>query len=320
MRRMLPVASALFAVLMANASAETWPSRPIHAIIPFGPGSAVDVVPRIVFEQMSSQLGQSIVVENRAGAGGTLGSAMVAKAEPDGYTMLVHSSAHTITPSLYSKLSYDIARDFVTVGAIGSVPNVMIIAPSKGFKTVQDYVAAAKANPNMATYASLGVGSAVHMSAERFRVSAGFQAVNVPFKGGADALTEIIAGRVDFYFCPIATSMPLIKEGRLAGLAVSSPVRASSLPDIPTTLESGYPDSDYTFWMGIFMPGKTPPEIVAKMHQELVKALAAPAVKERLAQLGVEPMPLTAAQFDAQVKQEIGTYAVFAKAAGLPVN
>jgi tripartite-type tricarboxylate transporter receptor subunit TctC len=319
-RRILLAATALVAGFIASASAQTWPSKSIHAVIPFGPGSAVDVVPRIVFEQMSAQLGQSIVVENRAGAGGTLGSAMVARAEPDGYTMLVHSSAHTITPALYPKLNYDIVRDFVTVGAIGSVPNVMIIAPQRGFKTVQDYVVAAKAKPDMSTYASLGVGSAVQMSAERFRLSAGYESVHVPFKGGSEALTEIIAGRVDYYFCPIATALPHIKEGRLVGLAVSSPKRAGALADIPTTLESGYPDSDYTFWMGIFMPAKTPPEVVVKMHEELMKALQAPSVKERLMMLGMEPMPLTAAQFDAQVKSEIATYAVFAKKAGLQTN
>ncbi len=320
MRRILLAATALVAGFIASASAQTWPSKSIHAVIPFGPGSAVDVVPRIVFEQMSAQLGQSIVVENRAGAGGTLGSAMVARAEPDGYTMLVLSSAHTITPALYPKLNYDIVRDFVTVGAIGSVPNVMIIAPQRGFKTVQDYVVAAKAKPDMSTYASLGVGSAVQMSAERFRLSAGYESVHVPFKGGSEALTEIIAGRVDYYFCPIATALPHIKDGRLVGLAVSSPKRAAALADIPTTLESGYPDSDYTFWMGIFMPAKTPPEVVVKMHEELMKALQAPSVKERLMMLGMEPMPLTAAQFDAQVKSEIATYAVFAKKAGLQTN
>jgi tripartite-type tricarboxylate transporter receptor subunit TctC len=319
-RRILLAATALVAGFIASASAQTWPSKSIHAVIPFGPGSAVDVVPRIVFEQMSAQLGQSIVVENRARAGGTLGSAMVARAEPDGYTMLVHSSAHTITPALYPKLNYDIVRDFVTVGAIGSVPNVMIIAPQRGFKTVQDYVVAAKAKPDMSTYASLGVGSAVQMSAERFRLSAGYESVHVPFKGGSEALTEIIAGRVDYYFCPIATALPHIKDGRLVGLAVSSPKRAAALADIPTTLESGYPDSDYTFWMGIFMPAKTPPEVVVKMHEELMKALQAPSVKERLMMLGMEPMPLTAAQFDAQVKSEIATYAVFAKKAGLQTN
>src|SRR3954453_7910576 len=190
MRRISLVALALSAVVSTQAFADNWPSKPIHAVIPFGPGSAVDVVPRIVFEQLSSQLGQSIVVENRGGAGGTLGSATVARAEPDGYTMLVHSSAHTITPALYPKLNYDIVRDFVTVGAIGSVPNVMIIAPSKGFKAVQAYVAAAKAKPDMSTFATVGVGSAVHMSAERFRLSAGYESVHVPFKGGSEALTE----------------------------------------------------------------------------------------------------------------------------------
>jgi len=318
-RRLLLTTAVLLAALTA-AHAETWPARPLRAIIPFGPGSAVDVVPRIVFEQMAKQLGQPIVVENRAGAGGTLGSALVAKAEPDGLTFLVHSSAHTITPALYPNLNYSVERDFVTVGAIGSVPNVMIMAPSKGFKTVQEYVAASKAKPNSATYASLGVGSAVQMSAERFRMSAGFDAVMVPFKGGAEGITEVMAGRVDFYFCPIATALPHVKDGRLLGLAVSSPQRAEALPEIPTTLESGYPDSDYTFWMGVFMPAKTPPEIVAKFHAEMVKALDAPAVKEKLKTLGVESMPLSPAQFDAQVKKEIGSYSVFAKAAGMSVN
>lgn len=316
----LGVGLLLLGLSAASALAQSWPSHPIRAVIPFGPGSAVDVVPRIVFEQMSAQLGQSIVVENRGGAGGTIGSALVAKAEPDGYTMLVHSSAHTITPALYTRLSYDITRDFVTVGAIGSVPNIMIMAPSKGFKTAKEYVAAAKANPTMSNYAALGVGSAVHLSAERFRLSAGFESVMVPFKGGAEGITEVIAGRVDFYFCPIATAMPHIKEGTLMGLAVSSPNRAEAMPDIPTTLELGYPNSDYTFWMGIFMPAKTPKEIVARMHDEMKKALANPAVKEKLAKLGVESMPLTSEQFDAQVKKEIGVYADFAKAANLPVN
>ena len=321
-----PVRSTLIAVItvlaaaMGSASADNWPSKPIRAVIPFGAGSATDVIPRLVFEQLAQQLGQAIVVENRGGAGGTIGTSAVAKAEPDGYTMLVHSSAHTITPSIYPNLSYDPGKDFVTVGAIGSVPNVMIIAPSKGFKTVQDYVAHAKANPTSPNFASVGVGSAVHLSAERFRLSAGYEAVHIPFKGGAEALTEIIAGRVDYYFCPIATALPHIQGGRLLGLAVSSPQRASALAALPTTLEAGYPDSDYTFWIGIFMPAKTPPEIVAKLHSELRKTLELPALKERLATLGMEAMPLTAAAFDVQVKQEIVAYAAFAKAAGLKAN
>jgi tripartite-type tricarboxylate transporter receptor subunit TctC len=320
-RRSFVFALALSAFVSAQAAADTWPSRPIRAIIPFGPGSAVDVVPRIVFEQMSQQLGQSIVVENRGGAGGTIGSGMVAKADPDGYTILVHSSAHTITPSIYPSLSYSTEKDFVTVGAIGSVPNLMIIAPSRGFKTIQDYVTWAKANPSKVNFASVGVGSATHLSAERFRLSAGYEGVHIPYKGGAEALTEIISGRVDYYFCPIATALPHVKDGKLMALAVSSPKRATALPDVPTTLESGYPDSDYTFWMGVFMPAKTPPEIVTRFHSELRKALETPAVKEKLATLGVEAMPFTSAEFDAQVKKEFVTYTTFAKAAGLkPAN
>jgi tripartite-type tricarboxylate transporter receptor subunit TctC len=317
MHRPLFAALGLVAALTTGASADNWPAKPIRAIIPFGAGSAVDVVPRIVFEQLSRQLGQAVVVENRGGAGGSIGTAAAAKAEPDGYTMLVHSSAHTIAPSIYPRLSYDVAKDFVTVGAIGSVPNVMIIAPSKGFKSAVDYVKHAKANPKASSFATVGIGSAVHLSAERFRLSAGYESVHVPFKGGSDALTEIIAGRVDYYFCPIATALPHIQGGRLVGLAVSSPKRASALPDIPTTLELGFKDSDYTFWMGVFMPARTPPAIVAKLHEELRKAIESPSVKARLVQLGVEAMPLSAKQFDDQVKQEIVTYASFAKAAGL---
>jgi tripartite-type tricarboxylate transporter receptor subunit TctC len=220
MRRCLFAVLAVLLVAPA-ASADTWPSKPIRAIIPFGAGSATDVIPRIVFDQLSQQLGQSIVVENRGGAGGTIGAAAVAKSDPDGYTLLVHSSAHTITPSLYPNLSYDTAKDFVAVGAIGSVPNVLIISPSKGLTNIKDFVAKAKANPGTFNFASVGIGSAVHLSAERFRVSAGYEAVHVPFKGGADALTEVIAGRVDYYFCPIATALPHIKDGKLLGLAVS---------------------------------------------------------------------------------------------------
>lgn len=319
MRRCLFAVLAVLLVAPA-ASADTWPSKPIRAIIPFGAGSATDVIPRIVFDQLSQQLGQSIVVENRGGAGGTIGAAAVAKSDPDGYTLLVHSSAHTITPSLYPNLSYDTAKDFVAVGAIGSVPNVLIISPSKGLTNIKDFVAKAKANPGTFNFASVGIGSAVHLSAERFRVSAGYEAVHVPFKGGADALTEVIAGRVDYYFCPIATALPHIKDGKLLGLAVSSPARAAALPDVPTTLESGFPDSDYTFWVGVFAPKGTPKEIVEKFNAEMIKAMAAPAVKEKLAALGVEAMALSPPQFEAQVQKEIGTYADFTKKAGLKVN
>jgi tripartite-type tricarboxylate transporter receptor subunit TctC len=200
------------------------------------------------------------------------------------------------------------------------VPNVLIVAPSKGIKTLAEFVAAAKAKPGAFNFASVGIGPAVHLSAERFRIAAGYEAVHIPFKGGAEALTEVIAGRVEYYFCPIATALPHIRDGALLGLAVSSPKRAAALPDVPTTLEAGYPDSDYTFWIGVFVPAKTPTEIVNKLNRELAAAVQAPAVREKLATLGVEAMPMTPAAFDAYVKAELTRYATFAKAAGLKPN
>jgi tripartite-type tricarboxylate transporter receptor subunit TctC len=310
-------------ILLASgvaALADTYPSKPIRAIIPFGAGSATDVIPRIVFDQLASQLGQAIIVENRGGAGGTIGAAAVAKADPDGYTLLVNSSAHTITPAIYPNLSYDVAADFAAVGAIGSVPNVLIVSPEKGLKTLSEFVAAAKAKPGAFNFASVGIGSAVHLSAERFRISAGYEAQHIPFKGGAEALTEVIAGRVEYYFCPIATALPHIREGKLLGLAVSSPKRASALPDVPTTLEAGFADSDYTFWIGVFAPARTPQDIVDKLNREMAAAVAAPAVREKLGVLGVELMPMTPGEFDAHVRAEIVRYATFAKAAGLKPN
>ena len=320
MHRYLALALALIIAPCVQACADNYPSKPIRAIIPFGAGSATDVIPRIVFDELSARLGQPIIVENRGGAGGTIGATAVAKAEPDGYTLLVNSSAHTITPAIYPNLAYDAASDFIAVGAIGSVPNVLIIAPSKGLKTLAAFVAAAKAKPGSFNFASVGVGSAVHLSAERFRISAGYEAVHIPFKGGAEALTEVIAGRVEYYFCPIATALPHIRDGRLLGLAVSSPQRASALPDVPTTLESGYADSDYTFWIGMFAPAGTSKEIVDKLNREMAAAVQAPAVREKLSALGVELMPMTPAAFDAYVKGELVRYATFAKAAGLKPN
>ncbi|MFA6265526.1 MAG: tripartite tricarboxylate transporter substrate binding protein [Pseudolabrys sp.] len=314
----------LLVVVSANvhspAQAADWPTRPVRTIIPFGAGSATDVVPRIVFDQVGKELGQQVFIENRGGAGGTIGETAVAKADPDGYTFLTTSSAHTIAPALYSKLPYSTASDFATVGVIGSVPNVLIISPSRGIKTIQDFVKEAKANPGKFTFASLGVGSAVHMSAERFRFSAGYDALNVPFKGGAEALTEVIAGRVDYYFCPIATALPYIKDGKLLALAVSSPTRAAALPDVPTTLEAGFPNSDYTFWIGVFAPAKTDKAIIEKLNAAIAKSVETPAVKAKLEAIGVQTATMSADAFDKQVKAELGTYAEFAKKTGMKID
>jgi tripartite-type tricarboxylate transporter receptor subunit TctC len=314
--------SALLILLAGQpiASADTWPGKPIKAVVPFGAGSATDIIPRLVFEQLQTQLGESIVIENRGGAGGTIGAAMVVKSDPDGYTWLVHSSAHTVAPALYSTLPFNPEKDLVPMSMIGSVPNVLIISPEKGIKTIKDFVAYGKANPGKLNFASVGIGSAVHMSAERFRVAAGYEAVHIPFKGGADALKEVIAGRVDYYFCPIATALPHIKAGRLLALAVSSKTRAAQLPDVPTTLEAGFPDSDYTLWVGVLGPVGTPKPVIEKLNDEMKKALAAPALKEKLENIGVQSTPMAPEEFGKLIKDEIATYGAFVKKAGLKVN
>jgi len=238
MPRWLIVISALLLGWSGEAVAQTWPSKPIRAIVAFAAGSATDVIPRVVFEPLSAQLGQPIVVENRGGAGTTIGAAMVAKAEPDGYTLLATSSAHTLVPTVYPNASYDTAADFAAVVSLGSSPNVLVVSPSKGFKTAQDLVAAAKARPGSFNFASAGVGSATHLSAERFRMAAGFDATHIPFRGGAEALTEVLSGRAEFYFCPLGTALPQVREGKLMALAVSGPKRAALLPDVPSVLRT----------------------------------------------------------------------------------
>ena len=302
-----------------DAVAQTWPSKPIRAIVAFAAGSATDIVPRVVFEPLSAQLGQPIVVENRGGGGTTIAAAMVAKADPDGHTLLATSSAHTLVPTVYPNAAYDTAADFAAVVSLGSGPNVLVVSPSKGFRTAQDLVAAAKARPGSFNFASAGVGTATHLSAERFRMAAGFDAVHIPFRGGAEALSEVLSGRAEFYFCPLGTALPQVRDGKLLALAVSSAKRAPLLPELPSVLEL-FPNSDYAFWIGVFMPAKTPRDIIEKFHREAVKALQLPNVKERLETLGMENMPLTPAEFDAHVRAEIRTTGALAAAAGLKPN
>jgi tripartite-type tricarboxylate transporter receptor subunit TctC len=304
----------------AAAGAQDWPSRPIHVVIPFGAGSATDLVPRIVFEQLSPQLGQPFVVENRGGAGGTIGTGAVAKADPDGYTLLAHSNAFSVAPAIYASLPYDTVNDFAAVTPFGSLPAVLIISPSKGFKTIAEMVAAAKAKPGTFNYASVGVGSGTHLSAEKLKLSAGFDAVHVPFRGGPEALTEILAGRVDFYFCPINTALPFIRDGRLVALVTNGTARAPELPDVPTTLEAGYQNADFPIWIGMLAPARTPRAIVDRLNVEIVKALATPEVRDKLAKVGVGPLIMTPEEFGARIKSEVAVNAALAKAAGINPN
>ncbi len=308
------------AVASGSAWAEpvqNWPNRPIRAIVPVAPGTGADVVFRLVFNQLSIQLGQQIVVENRGGAGGTIGASAVAKADPDGYTILANSAGHTIAPAIYPNMNYDVTRDFAAVASLGRTPTALVMAPSKGIKTIQQFVSAAKAG-NF-TYASSGVGSTTHLTAERFRLSAGFEAVHVPFRGGGFR-PEVASGRVDFAFSPIAVAVPDIRDGRLVALAVSSQTRVSTLPDVPTTLEAGFPNSDYALWLGMFVPVKTPRAIVDRLHQESVKALQSPALREKLLSLDVEPMAMTPAEFDTFIRDEVVAQGALAKAVGLKPN
>jgi tripartite-type tricarboxylate transporter receptor subunit TctC len=297
------------------AGAEEWPTRAIHVIVPFTAGSATDVVARVLTEQLSSQLGQPLIVDNRPGAGGTIGAASVARADPDGYTLLVQSASHTVTPTTYLHLSYDTVRDLRPVLPLAVQPNVLIVSPSLGITSVKELIARAKAHPGTMTYASAGTGSATHLNAERFRIAAGFEGVHVPFKGTPEAMTEVLAGRVDFYFCPVVAALPQIRDGKLVALAVGSSTRSSVLPDVPTTVEAGVPDSDYTFWVGMFVPAKTPQEIVSRLYRESRRALGSPTVRARYASMGADPLNLTAEQFDSYIRKEVVSNALLIKAA-----
>ncbi len=302
--------------LCSSAMAQNYPDKPIRAYIPFGAGSATDVVHRAVFDAVAAELGQPIIVENRGGAGGTLGVGAVVRADPDGYTVLANSSAHTVSPFIVSA-PYDTAKDLSGVLMVGQIANVMIVNPSKGWKTVKDFIAAAKANPGSINYGSAGVGSATHISAERLRLAAGIQAQHVPYKGGPEAITDLLGGRIDFYFCPISTALPLIRDGRAVPLVVSTPTRASDLPDVPTPAEAGFANAETIVWYGVFMPSKTPRTIIDKFHAAGMKVLATPAMKAKLKQLAVDPMPMTPAEIDQLVVRELSSNEKLIKAAGI---
>jgi tripartite-type tricarboxylate transporter receptor subunit TctC len=314
-------ALALAAVAGTAFAQAGYPNKPIRVIVPFAAGSTTDIIARAITDKMSASMGQQLVVDNRAGASGTIGQQAVANAEPDGYTIMIHSSSHTVSPSTFAKLPFDTVTAFAGVTPISSTPNVLVVSPAKGFKSVRDLVAAAKARPGTMNFASAGQGSATHLNAEKFKMAAGIEATNIPFKGSAEAVTEVIAGRVDYYFSPIAPVIGQIRGGQLQALAVGSPRRASALPDVPTTAESGVPGSEFNFWIGMMVPAKTPRPIVERLHAEVTKALALPEVKERFVQLGADAWTMKPEEFDAYIKGEIVSNAALVKAAGLsPTN
>ncbi|MDQ7974300.1 MAG: tripartite tricarboxylate transporter substrate binding protein [Rhodocyclaceae bacterium] len=294
-----------------------YPSKPIRVVVPFAAGSTTDIIARAITDKMGQSMGQTLVVDNRGGASGTIGQQAVATAAPDGYTILIHSSSHTVSPSTFAKLPFDTVNDFAGVTPISSLSNALVISPAKNIKSLQELLAAARAKPGSLNFASAGQGSATHLNAEKFKLAAKIQATNIPFKGSAEAVTEVLAGRVDYYFSPIAPVIGQIKDGQLLALAVGSPKRASALPEVPTTAEAGVPGSEFNFWIGMMAPAKTPREIVDRLHAEVEKALATPEVKERFAKLGADPWTLKPRQFDAYIKEEIASNADVVKAAGL---
>ena len=303
----------------AAAIAQTYPAKPVHLVVAFTAGSATDIIARAVGDTLSKSLGQPVVIDNRPGAGGTIAAGSVAKADPDGYTFLIHSAGHAVNPAIYPNLPYDTAKDFAGISPLANLPNVLVVAPGR-YKNVQDIVAAAKANPGKLNFGSAGNGSATHMNAEKFRAVAGFDAVHIPFKGTPEALSETMSGRLDFFFAPIVSALQLIREGKLIALAVGTAKRSALLPDIPSTVELGFAGSDFNFWIGLFAPAKTPRGIIDRMNMEVIKALQSAEVRERFATLGAEPFSMKPEEFDAYVRSEIELNGRIVKAAGIKVN
>jgi tripartite-type tricarboxylate transporter receptor subunit TctC len=300
-----------------SAWAQAYPNKPIRFVVPFTAGSGTDIVARAIGDAMARSMGQPIIVDNRPGAGGTIAAAQVAKAEPDGYAVLIHSSGHALNPALYPNLPYDTLKDLTGITPLAALPNVMVVSPARGWKTVADVIAAAKAKPGQLNYASAGIGSATHLNAEKFKLQAGIDALHIPFKGTPEALNDVMGGRTDWFFSPLSSALSLIRNGKLQALAVSTPVRSPTLPQVPTTVEAGVPGSEYTFWVGMIAASRTPPAVIQRLHDEALKALAQPDVKERLAQLGADPFTMTPDAFNAYIKTEMESAAKIAKAANL---
>ena len=315
MKNFLSMVALLLAA--AGAVAQPYPAKPIKFVVPFSAGSATDIVARTVAESMGKSMGQTIIIENKAGAGGTIAAAQVARSEPDGYTLLVHSSGHALNPALYPNPGYDTLKDLTGITTLAAIPNVLVVNPAKGWKTQADLIAAVKAKPGQFNYASAGVGSGTHLNAEIFRLQSGIDALHVPYKGTPEAITNVIGGSNDWFFAPLAAALPLIKDGKLQALSVSTKTRASTLPQVPTSIEAGLPASDYTLWVGMIAPSATPPAVVKRLHEEALKALASAEIKERMAKLGADPFTLSPEAFNAYIKSEMEVAARIVKAANL---
>ena len=285
--------------------------------MPFTPGSATDTMARPIADKLSSALGQQVLVENRPGAGGTIGIAALAKSPADGYTVAVVSTGHVVNPVLYASLPYDTIRDFNGVSPLASLPSVLVVSPSLGARSVQELVAMAKARPGQLNYATAGIGSGAHISAEKFRLATGIEAVHVPLKGSPESLTETMGGRTHFTWTPISTAVGQIRGGQLLALAVSTPKRSPAFPEVPTIAEAGFPRGEFNFWVGMLAPAGTPKDVLARLNGEIQRALQAADMSERLAKLGAEPMSMSPEQFDSFMKEEYEVLGEVMRASGV---
>jgi len=327
-RRRLILVPALAAVAVClpaawsdGAFAQAFPSKPVKLVIPFPPGGSLDAVGRAIADKLTQMWGQSVVVDNKPGAGGNIGADFVAKSAPDGYTVVMGAlSTHAVNPSLYPKMPYDAVKDFAPISLVAITPNVLVVNPSLPVNSVKDLIAYAKANPGKLSFGSGSNGSAGHLAGELFKVDTGTDMVHIPFKGGAPALQALLAGDTQLMFDNLANSMQQVKAGKLKALAVTTEKRSALVPDLPTMAESGVPGFDISTWFGIMAPAGTPPDVIAKWNTDLVKVLNSPDMRERMTAQGAEAAPDTPAEFSAFIARELAKYARIVKASGAKVD
>jgi tripartite-type tricarboxylate transporter receptor subunit TctC len=316
---LLAAASCVFAQQRADPAAD-YPAKPVRIVVGFTPGGGPDITARYVAQKLTESLKQQVIVDNRPGAGGTIAANLVAHSNPDGYTLLSVSSAHAVAPAIYPKLPYDTLKDFAGITETASSSYVLVTSPSAGMRSMADLLAAAKAKPGQLNFASAGVGSGTHFAAEIFKAMAEIDVVHVPFKGIPEPLAETMTGRVQFFMAPIANAVNLVREGKLAALAVSSSKRQALLPDVPTIAEAGVPGYESILWFGLLTSSGVPQAIVAKLNREIVHILSEPELKERWNRIGMEPRPMTSEAFDKVVRDDIAIFTRIARDANIRAN
>ena len=308
---------AALAVVATQSWAAEYPTKPVRFIVAFPPGSSTDIVGRLYTNKWTEMWGYTVLADNRGGAGGTIAAGVAARANPDGYTLLLHSSGQTVNPALYAKLPYDTVKDFVDIGLLAQQPNVLVTGPNSSFKSVQDLINTAKAKPGSVNFASAGVGSGTHLNLESFKLATKIDINHVPYKGSGEVLTDIMGGRVDFYFAPISAVMGHLQSNRVRPLAVSTIKRAAVLPNLPTIAESGVPGFSFSLWFGVWAPTGVPQPVINKIAASIKAAAHDPVVHEKLATLGNETVDMTPAQFSKFVRAEMQSAAAILKAAGV---